>query len=277
MKKSLYDILDIEPHCSKIEIKSAYKKLAIKLHPDVNQNDKQAEAKFRIITEAYNTLSNDIKRREYNNTFFAPKPTIKIKAQNVKKADIFNIRQYSYYQKPNVNNGIKLDIYQDLEISFIDSIRGKKEVVNIPNHKSLEVAIPAGVVDGTYLKLKGQGKLSADKKRFGDIYLKIHVKKHKHFSTDGINIYLNLEISKSEAILGRTLPIYTISDIVKVNIPPNTKNGDIITLKNQGIKKNALTMGDQIITIRVIDAKKKLNKYSKINENLYEYEKNMYH
>ncbi len=279
MERNLYDILGLEPHCSKIEVKSAYKKLAIKLHPDINPNDKEASNKFKRLTEAYRILSDDIKRKEYHDKIFAPKPHIKLKSKQ-KGANIFNIfnrKPYSYYQKVKPAHYKGLDIYQDIEISFIDSIKGTKQMINISNNKHLEVSIPAGVMNGTYLKLKGQGKLSADKKIFGDAYLRVNIKKHKHFSTDGLNIYLTLEISKTEAIFGKTLPIYTIADIVNITIPPNTKSGDIIKLKFQGIKKDASTIGDQIITIKVKEPREIFNNEYKVHKKLYHNGKTIYH
>ena len=272
MKKNLYEILGLDLYCSKIEIKSAYKKLAIKLHPDLNPNNKKAEEEFRAINQAYRILYDNEKRKEYNQKLYKPKAV----KTNLNMFDVLNFKQYSYYKPKTINDNIKLDLYKDLEISFTDSIRGKKEIITLANNKVLEVIIPAGITNGTYIKLKGQGRVSTDGMTKGDAYLKVHVKKHKYFKTDGLNIYLDLEISDKEAKIGKTLPIYTISDIVNVEIPPNSKNGDILRIRNKGVRKNGAT-GDQIITIKISKPKDELTRSSKINKNLYEYESNMYH
>lgn len=275
-----YDVLGVAPNASLEEIKSAYRKLARKYHPDLNNGDEKSCLKFKEITAAYETLSNAAKRREYD-VFSRPKTTYKNTSsrtysnfKTTKKEDTFgqifeNI--VSTFKKENK------DIQTEITISAREAVSGCVKKINIlhtnvcPNchgrifmngltcptcngtgkqtvHKILNVRIPKGVKNGKKIKIANEGNRGYNS--CGDLYIIVNVKEDEYFKFDGLNIEAEVAITPFEAVLGAFIEIETLFGTVSMKIPKNTSSMQKLKLKGLGIEENG-KKGDMIVTVRV--------------------------
>lgn len=290
MNKNLYHILGISKDASEVEIKSAYRKLARKYHPDLNKDNKEAAEKFKEISCAYDILGDKDKRKKYDNNEIDcdGKPTgfgsgfgggnpfgqggayysssgADFDFSSIFGSDIFS--QFTgggqgfqsgfgkAYRRPRKGE----DINYTMNIDFISAVQGGEKTVNI-NGKNINVKIPAGTKDGQTLRLKGLGYSSPNGGSAGDVLITLNVAKHSYFELDGNNILMELPITIKEAVLGAKITVPTISGKVVVNIPAYTSGGEKLRLKGKGIKG-----GDQIIILKLVSPK---TPYSQLEEAL---------
>ncbi len=294
--KDLYSVLGVSKSASEAEIKSAYRKLARKYHPDLNKDNKDAAEKFKEVSAAYDILGSKEKRQKYDNNEIDAegKPTgfgagfgngfgggqgfgqdggfysystsgnpfgkrgssAGFDFSSIFGDDIFS--QFSGGQ--NFSGGARRvrkgdDIAYTMSISFLDAALGIEQKVFIGN-KTINVKIPSGSADGQTLRLKGLGQPSPNGGESGDVLITLKVQPHPYFKAEGNNILLDLPISLKEAVLGAKVTVPTISGKVAVKIPPYADSGEKLRLKGKGIKsKNSV--GDQIITLKIITSKSK--------------------
>ena len=282
MNKNLYHVLGVTKESSEAEIKSAYRKLARKYHPDLNKNNKEAAEKFKEISCAYDILGDKEKRKKYDNNEIDcdGKPTgfgagfgggayggnpfgqgggtyYSTGGGDFDFSSIFGEDIFSQFTggrggfQGGFSGGARRprkgeDINYTMRIDFLSAIRGDEKNVNI-NGKNINVKIPAGTTDGQTLRLKGLGYPSINGGSSGDVLITLNVDKHPYFSLDGKNIIMELPISIKEAILGGKVTVPTISGKVAVNVPPYASSGEKLRLKGKGIKG-----GDQLITLKII-------------------------
>ncbi|MDD4555833.1 MAG: DnaJ C-terminal domain-containing protein [Alphaproteobacteria bacterium] len=291
MSSDLYSILGVSKTATETEIKSAFRKLARKYHPDVNKDNPNAEQKFKEINGAYDILGDKEKRKKYDNKEIDSdgKPTgfgasgfsggfggggnpfgqgfnqSRGNAGGFDFSSIFGDDIFSTFGGNRGFDGFNTgprqrsqkgqDIAYTMKISFLDAANGDEKTVTL-NGKNINVKVPSGTTDGQTLRLKGLGQEGINGGANGDVLITINVDKHPHFTTDGNNILLDLPISLKEAILGAKVTIPTISGKVVVNIPPYASSGEKLRLKGKGIK-NKNSTGDQIITLKIISPEEK--------------------
>lgn len=133
-----------------------------------------------------------------------------------------------------------------LELPLERAYVGGRERIRLEDGRSLEVNMPAGVLSGQRIRLKGQGASG------GDLYLKIILKPHTFFSLEGHDIRCQLPISPSESVLGVQVEVPTLSGLVKLTIPPAVKSGQQLRLSGKGFPKDAKTFGDQYVEIQIV-------------------------
>ncbi len=260
MSANYYDTLGVAKGATDTEIKSAYRREALKWHPDRHTSgDKtEAEKRFKEINEAYQVLSDPQKKSQYdqfghigNTPSGNPFP------------GGFSGQQgpftYTYTTQgganPFENFGDPFDIFESffgggfgrraprlpqysIQIDFIDSIEGVEKEVKIEGKKR-KIKIPKGVEDGTRINFK-------------DFILTIKVKPDKIFKRDGADIYLNLNIPYSLAVFGGNIEVPTVRKEVKIKIRPGTQPGSMLRLKGEGAPHlNSRSYGDQYIKINV--------------------------
>ncbi|MBR9973113.1 DnaJ domain-containing protein [Magnetospirillum sp. J10] len=275
--KDPYEVLGVAKATTDDEIKKAYRKLARKLHPDVNPGDARAEERFKEITAAYDFLSDAEKRRQYDNDEIDASGAAKRKTwrssgagggggfRNARSSgfsfgeDVDDIlsemmrrkekgRQQSHRTGAQAGHSTKgEDAHHALTVSFLDAAVGATKRVTLVSGKSLDVKIPIGTVDGQSLRLKGQGYPSFFGDADGDAFIDLKVEPHAYFNRRDKDVLLELPVSVQEAVLGGKVPVPTVHGKVMLTIPAGANSGTVMRLKGKGIDG-----GDQLVTLKVV-------------------------
>jgi molecular chaperone DnaJ len=249
-EKDYYAILGVDKKADGATIKKKYRQLARELHPDKTKGDKKLEDRFKEVSEAYDILSDDKTRAEYDQAREMFKSGAFRQGANQFSgdfSDLFNGGGDIFSQIFGGRRGPRkgADVQASITISFRDSIFGK-EVDIKPN---LTVRIPAGISDGGKVRVKGRGE--PGEAGPGDLYVIVNVVPHPVFSRKGENIHLTVPVTFTEAALGADIPVPTLEgDEVKLRIAPGTANGKTFRVKGRGVKKG-VNAGDLMVSIEV--------------------------
>ena len=261
-EKDYYQILGVAKNAGSDAIKKQYRKLARQLHPDKTKGDKKLEDRFKAVSEAYDILSDDKKRREYDEAREAFKSG-RIPSGFNGGGQGFNGGDFSDLFGSGgdifstlfggARQGHGADLQTEASIGFKDSIYGTELNLRLAPQGSaptnITTRVPAGIKDGAKIKIKGRGAPGAAGP--GDLYVLIHVTPHLIFSRKDENIHLTLPITFAEAALGADISIPTLDgDEVTVRIAPGTPSGRTLRIKGRGVKKGSST-GDLMITLDV--------------------------
>jgi molecular chaperone DnaJ len=262
-EKDLYAVLGVKKGDDGAAIKKQYRKLARELHPDKTKGDKKLEERFKEVSEAYEILSDEKKRSEYDEMRDAFKsgrmpgggmPGGGNFQGNFNPNDFQNLFGGGGDIFSNLFGGggrqkrPGADIGAEATISFRDSIYGSEITLRI-NGKAVHVRIPAGIKDGNKIKVKGKGH--PGEAGPGDLYVTINVIKHPVFTRDELNLKMVLPVTFAEAALGADVKVPTIDgDEVTVRIAAGTTNGRTLRVKGRGVE-SAKGHGDLLITIDV--------------------------
>ena len=259
LEKDFYKVLGVAKDVPEAELKKVYRKLARKYHPDSNPGDAKAEAKFKEISEAYSVLSDAETRKEYDAframgggaRFTAPggNPGASSAGFEDVFANLFGGRGgFGGFGGPMPGS----DLQTAITIPFIDSIHGTTMKLNYEGLGVINAKIPAGVLDGQKIKLRGKGSPSPNGGPNGDLIITVTVKPHPVFSRDGNNLRLTVPITFAEAVLGATITVPTLGgDPVKLKVAPNTPNGRVLRVKGKGVESSKGT-GDLLATVEVL-------------------------
>jgi molecular chaperone DnaJ len=260
-EKDYYQILGVTKSADVTAIKKQYRKLARELHPDKTKGDKKLEDRFKAVSEAYDILSDDKKRREYDDAREAYKSG-RINP-NMQGGQSFNSGDFTDMFGPGADIFSTLfggarqrhgaDLQTEASILFKDSIYGTELNLRLQPQGStamnITTRVPAGIKDGAKIKIKGRGAPGAAGP--GDLYVTVHVTPHPIFSRKDENIHLSLPVTFAEAALGADIKVPTLAgDEVTVRIAPGTPSGRTLRVKGRGVKKGSTT-GDLMITIDV--------------------------
>jgi molecular chaperone DnaJ len=260
-EKDYYQILGVTKSADATAIKKQYRKLARELHPDKTKGDKKLEDRFKAVSEAYDILSDDKKRREYDDAREAYKSG-RINP-NMQGGQSFNSGDFTDMFGPGADIFSTLfggarqrhgaDLQTEASILFKDSIYGTELNLRLQPQGSaamnITTRVPAGIKDGAKIKIKGRGAPGAAGP--GDLYVTVHVTPHPIFSRKDENIHLSLPVTFAEAALGADIKVPTLAgDEVTVRIAPGTPSGRTLRVKGRGVKKGSTT-GDLMITIDV--------------------------
>lgn len=291
MNKDLYQVLGVSKTATEAEIKSAYRKLARKYHPDLNKDDASAAEKFKEISNAYDIIGNAEKRKKYDNNEIDAegKPTgfgagfggaggnpfgggFRASgggfggAEGFDFSSIFDSDFFSQFTGGAQAGGNPFggrhntarkgqDIAYNMRVSFLEAANGIEKQVNLGG-KNVNVKIPAGMQSGQTLRLKGLGYAGINGGAAGDALITVNVEEHPYFKNDGLNILLDLPISVVEAIKGAKITVPTIRGKVAVTVPPYSSSGEKLRLKGQGMKSKT-AQGDEIINLQIMLPKDK--------------------
>ena len=283
-EKDLYKILGVSKSDDATAIKKAYRKLAKDLHPDKTKGDKKLEDRFKEVSEAYEVLSDDKKRAEYQEmreaftTGRMPRGGQQSQSGGFSGGnfeDIFGGGSQNDIFSALFGGGNRAprkgqDLQTETTISFRDSIFGREINLRV-NDQTITTRVPAGIKDGAKIKLKGRGASSSVGP--GDLFIIIHVTKHPVFVRDGNNLAMTLPVTFTEAALGADIAVPTLSgEDVTVRLAPGTQNGKVLRVKGRGVAKDFQT-GDLLITVEVhvpqrLDSKAKsaLQEFAELTE-----------
>ena len=288
--RNYYQVLGVPRNATAEEVKKSFRKLARQYHPDVNPNDKTAEEKFKDINEAYDVLSDDNKRLEYDTQLFGrssrpsfsrvpngdrpkPPPPRSTTSRNTNGRSAPQRQPAESWQDFSASNRTKVvsparplprDVEANLTLPLEKAYEGGQERIRLEDGRSLEVEMPRGMTDGQRIRLKAQGING------GDLYLKIGIAPHAFFSLQGADIACQVPVTPSEAILGGAIEVPTIDGLVKMTVPAGMKNGQKLRLAQKGIPNNNGDRGDQLVEILIAippkPSEEELQFYQKIRE-----------
>jgi molecular chaperone DnaJ len=264
-EKDLYLILGVKKSDDAAAVKKQYRKLARELHPDKTKGDKKLEEKFKSVSEAYEVLSDDKKRAEYDEMREAfkggriPKGGANFGGgfQGADFSDLFGGggSQDIFGTIFGAGHGPRRgqDLAATTTISFRDSIFGTELDLKLAPQggkaNSVTTRIPGGINDGAKIKLKGRGGNGPAGP--GDLFVTVNVVKHPVFSRNELNLLMSLPVTFTEAALGADIKVPTIDgDEVTVRIAPGTPSGRTLRVKSRGVK-TARGTGDLLITVEV--------------------------
>jgi len=284
--------LGVPRGASAAAIKSAYRKLAKKHHPDSNNNDPKAAARFSESNSANEIIGDEDKRKQFDRGEIDAegKPRFQgfpgggdPRARGAARGG-FESRTFRSGAGPGGLGGggfedilnsmfsgarggarpggatsfefdpggiaLDLDLNVAMAVSLEESVNGGEKRVRLPTGKELNVRIPAGVVAGQVIRLKGQGE-SAPGHPPGDLLITISIAPHAFFKVDGSDLRVELPITLYEAVLGGKVRVPTLGNAVELSIPKNTSSGRTFRLKGKGLTK-AGTAGDLFVTTRIM-------------------------
>ncbi|NJK47124.1 J domain-containing protein [Candidatus Gracilibacteria bacterium] len=260
--RNYYEILGVAKDASNEEIKKTFRRLARLYHPDVNPGNKTAEEKFKAINEAYDVLSDETKRADYDKLLFGKQKRTPLRPRvgvnrngngGVGSArPTFENWKFSDFSPGMtktakvVGSSFRRDVEARLTLPLEKAYRGGRERIRLEDGRSLEVDMPPGMMDGQKIRLKGQGMNG------GDLYLKITVARHPFFKVQGSDIYCQVPVTPSEAILGGSVEVLTIDGLVKMTVPKGVKPGQRLRLANKGYPDGQGNRGDQLVEIQVV-------------------------
>jgi len=285
--KDYYEVLGVKPDAKDAEIKSAYRRLARKYHPDVSK-ESGAEEKFKAVNEAYEALKDASRRKAYDDLraggyragdeFRGPPPNWQ-REGNFEHGDAGGEDFSDFFESLFGRMGARgargphrgRDLHAQIGIDLETAYRGGSERVNLRDgagDRTLDIKIPAGIQPGQQIRLAGQGYPGANGGQAGDLLLEIGIREDSRFKLEGRNVLLTLPIAPWEAALGATVPVPTLGGDVELRIPAGSDTGRKLRLRGRGWP--GATPGDQIVTLEVHAPKAETDEQKKLYEEMAE-------
>ena len=285
--KDFYKTLGVSKDVSDADLKKTYRKLARKYHPDSNQGDEKAEAKFKEISEAYSVLSDPEQRKEYDeiramgsgarftaggagaggfeDVFSRFGQQGRGQQQSADFEDIFAMfnqgqgGSFGSGRFGQTSGGYRgfggpqkgADVTARTTLDFATAVQGETISLQGDDGKPFKVKIPAGVADGQKIRLRGRGRPSPDGGENGDVVVQIAVRPHPVFTREGLNLRVVVPVTFTEAALGATIEVPTLSgDTVKLRVAPGTPSGRVLRVKGRGVATSKGT-GDLLAELQI--------------------------
>ena len=268
-KRDYYEVLGIQKGASDDEIKKAFRKLAIKYHPDKNPGDKTAEEKFKEVNEAYSVLSDKTKRQRYDQFGHAGVGGAGGPAGNPFEGFNFNGQSFNF----DFGGGGLDDILgamfgfggggfrgarrgrdqrTSITIDFKEAIFGTTKNISVDG-ENIKLKIPAGIFDGQQIRLNGKGGEAPQQGgQRGDLYVEIRVRAHKTLTREGDLILSEVTISMVDAVLGTEVDVETVDGTVTMKVPAGTQPGTNFKLSGHGAPRmGGEERGPHIVTVQV--------------------------
>ena len=267
-----YEVLGVASTASPADIQKAYRKLAKKLHPDLNPGDKAAEEKFKEVSGAYDLLGDAEKRKRFD--------AGEIDASGAERPQHHFYRDFAHSDEghPYASssgyadymdsddalaellrrseqaraNRRGRDLHYSLTIDFADSIAGANKRLTLPDGGTLEVTIPPGLVEGQIIRLRGKGAPGSGKGGPGDALIEVEVRPDPRFTREGDDITLELPISLPEAVLGGKIRVPTPTGDVTMTVPKGSNTGTTMRLRGKGAPRPGGGHGDEFVKLRVV-------------------------
>ena len=286
--KDYYATLGVNKNASADEIKKAFRKLAVKYHPDRNPDNKQAEERFKEISEAYEVLSDGEKRKKYDQfgQYWkqAGQSTWPGAGANVDMGN-FDFSQYGNFEefinellgRFSTPGGARTGNYAygspgggytgysssgfgnqtpapnreaSLKLTLSEAFRGVQKRLNLGD-EIIDVRIPPGAKNGSRIRVRGKGGGSPYSQNRGDLYLNVELTPHNFFKFEEDNLVCEVPITPDEAVLGTTIDVPTPDGMVTVKVPPGIRSGQSLRLRGKGWVNQKKGRGDQFVKITI--------------------------
>jgi DnaJ-class molecular chaperone len=283
-----YEVLGVPRGANAAAIKSAFRKLAKKHHPDSNKDDPKAAARFAEINAANEILGDEDKRKQFDRgeidaegkprftgfpggggasgragpggfesyTFRSGggggfEDILNSMFANAGRGARGGAGRASPFEFETGGVGLDLDLNVAMSVSLEEAVKGAEKRVRLPTGKELNVKIPAGVINGQQIRLRGQGE-TAQGHPPGDLLITVNIAPHPFFKVDGSDLRVDLPITLYEAVLGGKVRVPTLGGAVELSIPKNTSSGRTFRLKGKGLPRATGTPGDLFVTTRIM-------------------------
>jgi DnaJ-class molecular chaperone len=274
-----YSVLGVAKTASAEDITKAYRKLAKKLHPDLNPGDKGAEEKFKKVTAAYDILGDAERRGRYDrgeiDASGQETPQQRYYREYAGGQDGARYRSTAGFEDIGAFSDLFGDLFGErggmrgagrgggrfsmrgadaqyrLEVDFLDAVNGTKTRITLPDGGTLDVTIPPGVSDGQVLRLRGKGNPGMGEGEPGDALIEVGVRSHPVFKREGDDIIVEVPIAFDEAVRGGKIEVPTIGGRVFATVPPGSNTGQTLRLKGRGIKTKS-GAGDQLVKLSIV-------------------------
>jgi DnaJ-class molecular chaperone len=267
-----YQVLGVKKDASQEDIQKAYRKLAKKLHPDLNPGNKKAEEEFKQVAAANDLLSDPEKRARFDrgeiDASGAERP------QQRYYRDFAEGSQHPYsgdagfadfadeddilsriFRREGGGANLRMrgqDVQYRLTLEFLDAVNGGKQQLTLPDGLVLDVNIPAGTREGQILRLRGKGRPGIGGGPPGDALIEIDVRPHPFFTRKGDDIHVELPVSLGEAVLGGKVKVPTPSGSVTMSVPKWANSGRVLRLKGKGVARANGSHGDEYVTLKLM-------------------------
>ncbi len=277
--RDYYETLGIPRTASADEIKAAFRKMARKWHPDVNPGDRRSEDRFKEINEAYEVLSDPKKRRLYDQlghnwkagSEFTPPPdwqNIRIDFGEPETApgmggfsdffetlfgDLRGRGRRTGGRAPGAWGSFRgADLETEIGVTLEEAHRGVTRKITVKDGRALEVKIPAGVRQGSVIRLAGQGEPGSNGKNHGDLYIRVRLEPHPVFTVANDDITVQVPIAPWEAVLGAKIQVPTLEGSVEMTVPPGSQNGQRLRLRGLGLNRRRGGRGDEFAQLQIV-------------------------
>jgi curved DNA-binding protein len=305
--RDYYEVLGVPREASEDDIRSAYRKLARKYHPDVNK-DRDAEDRFKEVSEAYEVLRDPEKRERYDRLganwkagqdvsgasgfggftggngdyadFRDDFGDVRVEFGGGEFSDFFEglfgggrARRSSGFGGFEGFSTRGSDQEAELELSLEEAAKGGRRKISLGRGRDYEVNIPAGVRDGQRIRLAGEGGRGMSGGPSGDLFLRVRIKPHPRFRLEGRDIYLDLPVAPWEGVLGATVEVPTLDGSSQVKVPAGSSTGRKLRLRGQGMPAARGSAGDLYAVLKVEVPKKPTTEERELFERLAEVSK----
>jgi DnaJ-class molecular chaperone len=270
-----YAILGVKREATQDEIRSAYRQLAKKLHPDLNPGDKQAEEKFKQVSVAYDLLGDPEKRGRFDRGEIDASGAERPRERYYRDFQGAGAEGHHYSSSGGFADFVDDDdilaevlrrgggghtrmrirgqdaLYR-LPVDFLEAVNGATKRITMPDGATLDVAIPAGTRDQQVLRLRGKGGPGIGGAPAGDALVTIEVQPHALFTRKDDDIHLELPISLPEAVLGGKIDVPTPSGPVRMTVPKGANTGTVLRLRGKGAARADGSHGDEYVTLKIV-------------------------
>ena len=294
--RDYYETLGVAKTATEEEIRSAFRKLARKYHPDVAKDKKTAEEKFKQINEAYEVLSDPEKRKKYDQLGanwnqpggFQPPPDwgrqqpgggfhryggsdggVEFEFGGTGFSDFFEAffgggrgkSAFGGFGRGEPGGERGNDVEADIMVPLEEALHGSTRAVSLRRSASnkvetYQVKIPRGVREGQRIRLAGQGEAGERGGKSGDLFLRVRLARHPDFRVEGSDLIHDLKVSPWDAVLGTEIQVPTLEGNVRLKVPPGTQNGQRFRLRGRGLSSSAGSRGDLYVVIQIEVPKK---------------------
>jgi DnaJ-class molecular chaperone len=270
--KDPYEILGIARTASLEDIRKAYRRLAKKLHPDLNPGNKRSEEHFKEVAGAYDLLSDPDKRQRFDNGEIDASGSERPRQQYYKDYAAEAAAGHPYENRSGFADFAEADdifaellrrqaresrrargadLHYRLSIEFLDAVNGTTKRLTLPEGGSLDVTIPHGIQEGQVLRLRGKGAPSIGEGKAGDALVEISVNPHRVFVRHGDDIHIDLQVTLAEAVLGARIEAPTPTGSVILTVPKGSNTGTVLRLKGKGVPRRG-GHGDELVKLKVM-------------------------